>query len=70
MGLYFLASLPKGSELCERDRPWERLEDNGVKLIFEWFDLGALTGMRVNPSFLVQGLAALPEGVEHVVQRD
>jgi len=70
LGLYFRVSLPEGSGVAQRDKPWETYEDNGVKLIFEWFDMDALPVLAINPSFLAAGLRAMPAGTEHVVERD
>jgi len=70
LGLYFLASLPAGSGLLGRTETRERVEDNGVRLVFEWYGLDEIRGLKLNPAFLVDGLGSLPLGVEHVVQRD
>jgi ADP-ribose pyrophosphatase YjhB (NUDIX family) len=67
LGLYYLMVLPLDWALFGAEPFW-RQEPSGIKILFCWFDLAELDGLRVNPAFLGRGLRSLPERVEHVVQ--
>jgi len=70
LGMYFEASLAASSALRQHTEEWYAEEDNGVKIVFRWFDLDAVPEMPVVPGFLREGLGALPAGTEHVMYRD
>ena len=68
LALYFLISLPENSPLYEEDEfPGD---EEGVKLIFKWFPLDELEGIRLYPTFLRQALKAIPEAPEYIVHTD
>lgn len=74
LGLYFLMSLPPDCPL--RDQPrFDGLEhgsqsDKPVRLIFEWQELRTLSSLNLYPSFVRQGLLALPAYAQHLVHYD
>lgn len=67
VGLYFMASLPEGADL--RANEFERM-DGDTRLLFRWVPIAELGSVRLLPSFLVAGLADLPNEAWHVVWRD
>lgn len=69
LGLYFLMRVPVDWPYRTADEPFTG-DENGVRLIFRWFPLDVLAGMRVYPSFLVDGLCNLPHTLQHVVHTD
>jgi len=74
LGLYFLMELPHDSPLraCESfEGPEQWLAGSGtLKLIFRWFPLSALAALPLYPTFLRQGLLALPPTTQHIVHYD
>lgn len=69
IGLYWLASLPASSALLGLDSfPGE--ERPGVGFTCRWHDIDRLSGVRLLPSFLAQGLAALPASPQYLIHRD
>jgi ADP-ribose pyrophosphatase YjhB (NUDIX family) len=73
LALYFLMSFPHDSDLLKRTSRfygYEIVEPEVITLIFEWHSLDALDSVTLLPSFLKQGLRALPERTEHVVHTD
>jgi ADP-ribose pyrophosphatase YjhB (NUDIX family) len=73
LAFYFLMSFPSGSEVYERTEPFHGFEETapeGMLLIFKWHSLDRLDEITLLPSFLKEGLRALPDGTEHVVHKD
>jgi ADP-ribose pyrophosphatase YjhB (NUDIX family) len=68
-GMYFLMRLPEDSLLLTMEGPFEGTEE-GVTIIFQWFRLDELAGLRLLPSFLAEGLRDLPDSPQHVVHID
>lgn len=69
IGLYWLASLTPDSPLLQLDSfPGE--ERPGVKFTCRWHDVDRLPSVRLLPSFLTEGLAALPESPQYLIHRD
>lgn len=68
LGLYFLISFPHDSPLYHT-ASFEGNEAD-VPLLFQWFPLAALSGMRLYPSFLSTGLQTLPNTIQHIVHHD
>ena len=68
IGMYFLMALPEDSSVY-KEREFLR-EHETIKLIFRWLPLGDLGKVPLFPSFLREGLRAIPEGTEHVVHED
>ncbi len=68
LGLYFLMTLPEGS--------WPGLDgpflgdEEGTRLIFQWFPLAQLESLPLYPTFLRKKLQAIPQVVEHIVHHD
>ena len=71
LGLYFLVRLPPGSRLRSRTRPFSG-QEGGLHLTLRWFpcDARVLARLPVLPVFLQEGLVALPQTVQHVVNRE
>lgn len=67
LGLYFLVNLPPDSSLLGRAEPFDGWEEGGIRLIFRWFPLDELPRARLYPSFLREGLRALPAVPTHIV---
>ncbi|HKP52277.1 MAG TPA: NUDIX domain-containing protein [Chloroflexia bacterium] len=73
LALYFLMSLPHDSALQKQTSPfygYEDLQAERMLLIFEWHPLDSLDNITLLPSFLKQGLKALPDQPKHVVHTD
>ena len=45
------------------------MEEHG-RLVFQWFPLDQLEGVRLYPTFLRRKLRAVPQFIEHVVHID
>lgn len=69
LGFYFLMRLPPGSLLLDVTRD-HRGQEHELALTFRWLPLDALGRERIEPTFLRTRLQRLPEGIEHVVERD
>jgi ADP-ribose pyrophosphatase YjhB (NUDIX family) len=69
IGLYWLATLPAGSPLLKLES-FAGEERPGVKFTCRWHDIDCLSGVRLLPSFLAGGLAALPASPQYLVHRD
>ena len=76
LALYFLITFPQECLIPNETAPFRGFEGfyeeqpEGVKLIFEWHSLDTLESITLYPSFLKQGLKALPEQTRHVVHTD
>lgn len=72
IALYFLMRLPSSCEYLSGPGPFLGHEDEGTKLVFQWFPLRpeVLSGLPLLPSFLQTALRTLPESVQHVVHYD
>jgi ADP-ribose pyrophosphatase YjhB (NUDIX family) len=69
IALYFLISFPPDSPIYRKTEVFPGNEE-GLKLIFQWFRLDELPKVRLFPSFLRKSLSAIPETTEHVVHTD
>jgi ADP-ribose pyrophosphatase YjhB (NUDIX family) len=69
LAFYFLATLPSDSALYATTRPFQGQEP-GIRLIFQWYPLVELHTLDLYPSFLRQGLQALPTSTTYIVHRD
>lgn len=67
--LYYLITLPRGFHSLGTGASFRGIEDD-IHLIFRWYRLGDLEKIRVEPAFLRRRLCAIPEDIEHIVQRD
>lgn len=69
IGLYWLASLPETSSLvnCES---FHGAEERGARFTCQWRGLDSLHRVRLYPSFLTEGLAALPDSAQYIIHRD
>jgi ADP-ribose pyrophosphatase YjhB (NUDIX family) len=73
LAFYFLMSFPSSSDIYERSKPffgYEEMAPESMLLIFEWHSLDRLDEITLLPSFLKEGLRALPDRTEHVVHKD
>jgi ADP-ribose pyrophosphatase YjhB (NUDIX family) len=68
----FLMKLPEASEYLSHPGPYQGKEEDGTKLIFQWFPRQpeVLSRLPLLPGFLQTGLQELPGSVRHVVQWD
>jgi hypothetical protein len=69
LGVYFLMRVPSSWPFRTAAKPFTG-DENGVRLVFQWFPLDELPSMRVYPSFLADGLRELPVTLQHVVHVD
>ena len=69
LAFYFLAALPGDSAAYAATTPFHGYEP-GTTLIFQWYPLANLSSLELYPSFLRQGLQALPASTTYVVHRD
>ncbi len=67
IALYYEVSLPAGSTLAARGGPFKGDGHDSAHLVFHWLPLDGLDQVRLLPSFLVQNLRALPDGLMHLV---
>jgi ADP-ribose pyrophosphatase YjhB (NUDIX family) len=68
LGLHFSMTLPVSPEPM-RHETFAGCEER-LRLIFRWFPLEELPEAPIYPGFLRSSLGALPETVQHIVQRD
>jgi len=69
LALYFLVTFPPDSGLYDRSEPFPG-DEEGLKLIFQWFEIEELQTVRLYPTFLRKALRRIPEAPEHVVHTD
>lgn len=65
VGFYFLVMLPADTH-TNVDEQFFGFEDNGTRLIFQWYRVADLGSIEVVPSFLRDGLKLLPATVQHL----
>jgi len=72
IALYFLMQLPAACEYLRRIGPFPGREEDGSKLVFQWFpqEREALSSLPLLPSFLQEAVLKLPDGIEHIVHRN
>jgi hypothetical protein len=70
IGFYYLMSVPPDTPLLQQPETCGYEVDGDLRLIFRWFSLDALPGLRLYPTHLREGLRALPETTVHVIHRD
>lgn len=72
IALYFLMRLPGGCQHLTRRSSFNGEEEEGTKLVFQWFPQNpkVLSSLPLLPSFLQTAVLALPESVQHVVHYD
>ena len=70
IALYFLMRLPADSS--QLVQPTFQGDEEGVKLIFQWFPQQAdvLSRLPLLPSFLQTAIETLPESVQHILHYD
>jgi 8-oxo-dGTP pyrophosphatase MutT (NUDIX family) len=66
LALYYEMHFPKQAALYEFTKPFIGNE-NGEHLIFQWHPLDRLHTISVLPTFLQQGLHAIPTTTEHII---
>jgi ADP-ribose pyrophosphatase YjhB (NUDIX family) len=69
VGFYYLMAFPDDSPLHAMGEAFLG-DELGTKLIFRWHDLATINDLPIYPSFLRDGLAAIPATLEHVVHVD
>lgn len=68
LGLYHVMHLPANS-LLRGVSEFDGFEGS-LRIIFRWFPLETLSDVRIYPSFLREGLKALPAHITHIVITD
>jgi ADP-ribose pyrophosphatase YjhB (NUDIX family) len=68
LGLYYLISLPQPCPLRAQAEFFG--DEQGLRLIFKWFPLSHLPQLPLYPTFLREGLQALPASITHIVHTD
>jgi ADP-ribose pyrophosphatase YjhB (NUDIX family) len=66
LSLYYVMGFASESLAYQAKEPFFRLEGQ-TRMTFQWFSLTELEQITFYPSFLVQGLQALPEQTVHVL---
>jgi ADP-ribose pyrophosphatase YjhB (NUDIX family) len=74
LAFYYLMTVPPGRRRADGES-FDGLEEffegaPGVRLHFRWHPIAKLDELEILPSFLPEGLADLPEHVEHLVHVD
>ncbi|MFQ5729905.1 MAG: hypothetical protein ACE5GN_06055, partial [Waddliaceae bacterium] len=72
MAILYLINFPEESPIysIESGTGHEESEGKTISLKFRWFDIYQLEGIKVVPSFLKQGLKAIPPHPEHVIMNE
>jgi ADP-ribose pyrophosphatase YjhB (NUDIX family) len=70
LGFFYLVTPPPGATQLDLGKEFYGKEENGTPLIFRWHRLDALADLKIFPSFLGEGLTALPSSICHIVQND
>ena len=71
VGLYFLATLDPQGPAHNASEPWTAFEDDGeTQMTFVWHPVWSLGSLNVLPAFLREGLRALPETPQYIVNRE
>lgn len=66
LGLYFLMSVPGDSYLNHSLEPFERVDEAGYLLRFEWLPLAELETLPLYPQILQKALQEIPEITMHL----
>ncbi len=69
LGFYHLVSLPADRPPSIDEECFEG-DEEGMRLVFRWFDVDALENVELYPTFLRASLKSIPPGTEHVVHVD
>jgi 8-oxo-dGTP pyrophosphatase MutT (NUDIX family) len=69
LGFYFSMAFPQDSHLYLKSEPFLG-DEEGIKLIYQWFPIDEIERIELYPTFLKQGLKALPEYIQHIVRFD
>ncbi len=69
LGFYFLMTFPNDRHLNKTDEPF-RGDEEGMMLIFKWFQPSELDKIPLYPTFLQESLNSIPEVTEHIIHRD
>ena len=68
-GFYYLVSLPADRPASIDQECFEGVEE-GIRLVFKWFDIDNLENVELYPDFLRSALKSIPTCTEHVVHVD
>ena len=69
IALYYLMSFPPDCPLYRSRGPFDGDED-GFRVIFQWFPVDELERVRLFPTFLRTALHAIPDSIQHVIHTD
>jgi ADP-ribose pyrophosphatase YjhB (NUDIX family) len=74
LGLFFLITTPSAVLDHPVGEPFSGKErfygDKELVLVFQWYSLEDMEGLVLYPTFLKTSLKAVPDGIEHIAQRD
>lgn len=70
LAFYYKVRIVGRADLLDKGRLLHGVEGSDLRLVFRWFPSAALQDLQLYPSFLRSGLAALPDSVQHVIDRD
>ncbi len=69
LGFYHLVSLPADRPASIDEECFEG-DEEGIRLVFKWFDIDSLEDVELYPTFLRRALKSIPQGTEHIVHAD
>lgn len=69
LGLYFLMTLPPDSLLLHQSGPFQRSDEDGSPIFFEWLPIEQLPQLAIFPPMLREKLQQLPEHTTHIVNK-
>jgi ADP-ribose pyrophosphatase YjhB (NUDIX family) len=69
LGLYFLMTLPPNSSILQQQGPFERTDEDGSPIYFEWLPIEQLPHLAIFPPLLREKLPHLPAHTTHIVNK-
>ena len=69
IGLYYAAALPSDSPYADKSAIHRRVTEAGDDVLFQWFPLNRLADLNLVPPFLKERLPCLPDGTQHLIDR-
>ncbi len=68
LSLFYLMNTPANCDLLKKKTFFG--DEEGIKLIFKWFDISELGKIRLFPTFLRKSLKSIPETIQHIIHTD
>ena len=69
VAFYYQMSFPPDCALYQSRGPFAG-DEEGVRLIYQWFPVSELESVRLFPTFLRTALRDLPDSIQHVIHTD